>query len=943
MTSNIHYGIRRLVLLNTESYSLGDFPLDRPLSISATNNVGKSTAINALQFPFLCNRRDMVFPKDEKETLKYYFPYENSYVLSEVLTDNGLYVLGAAGNGPLSGYEYQLFAFKKELDLFDFLVDDPGQGSKKSIRTLKELERHLGRTDVWVKRLKPKQMQDALIGKEITIQGNEKFSIGLFRLKSLTDKNYRLFMNVFKNLLHMNDFSMEEVKMFLINALLPSWDTVSGDFMTEYREYNQSFEKDRNKIKTAESISKEVARLALLKAEHDILGQFLSSTYKIIENRYQKERDLKRADLGKLKIEFKEIENLIIKVEKEIEIFGDQSRKRYKIKEGLKDRLGALEKKDLHFKLSPSLETRQEQLVSLEKQRDKIIGELAKSSVDPARRIQQKINICENQIAKLNSQLKHIKSNLLFLIKDSFDESEIGILMKLINKQIFTSFTMNEGDLNIHDEKGLIQNLKQVLSCCENGFYNDGNIKINLAKLDSISLEDYFNHGQIQNNLENAVQDLTELQGNLNIALNFQQKEKEKDEIEKKLRQQARDLGDYKCFLEEKKKRPDIEKECVEATDSFNGVEEKLKKKNAEKFKLAQRKIGDGQKIKEKETSLFNMEKEFGKVAIVKGFEGDTPYHEAYNLNERVQSDRVQNDRIQVEIEKLIHEYVEKQDKFHDTKKQIESIFSVIEARGGSRFANGRDISAQIKSLQEQTDKESIKNYRQVLKNTQEARSQELGAMLKNLAKQLDLFKHEVSRFNNEMNKHQISNIENIKFIVDEDNNILGTIKKLILEDTIFGGSRHIDKVVENLNHIITRKGVSISLPNLFNLGVFLKLENGKEIESFGKGSIESTGTDLTIKVVLNVMLLSRILHVKQNHLLNLPAYIDEAGQIDPINQQTLIDQCAKAGFIPVFASVEAQSTAEYWIGLKEVDGKICVTKDDWFRLTPKPLEASMN
>jgi len=90
-------------------------------------------------------------------------------------------------------------------------------------------------------------------------------------------------------------------------------------------------------------------------------------------------------------------------------------------------------------------------------------------------------------------------------------------------------------------------------------------------------------------------------------------------------------------------------------------------------------------------------------------------------------------------------------------------------------------------------------------------------------------------------------------------------------------------------------------------------------------------------------MLLSRILHVKQNHLLNLPAYIDEAGQIDPINQQTLIDQCSKAGFIPVFASVEAQSTAEYWIGLKEVAGKICVTRDDWFRLTPKPLKELEN
>ena len=103
------------------------------------------------------------------------------------------------------------------------------------------------------------------------------------------------------------------------------------------------------------------------------------------------------------------------------------------------------------------------------------------------------------------------------------------------------------------------------------------------------------------------------------------------------------------------------------------------------------------------------MEKEFGKVAIVRRFEGDTPFHDAGNPYEGTQ-----NDTLQIEIEKLIHEYVEKQDIFQETKKQIEQSFSVIEARGGSRFADGKDISAQILSLQEQTEKESIKNYRQV-------------------------------------------------------------------------------------------------------------------------------------------------------------------------------------------------------------------------------------
>ncbi len=929
MENKIHFGIRRLVLLNTESFSLGDFPLDRPLSISATNNVGKSTAINALQFPFLCNRRDMVFPKDDKETLKYYFPYENSYVLSEILTDTGMYVLGAAGRGQLAGYEYQLFAFKKNFTLSDFLVDDQEGENKKSVRTLKELERHLGLKDIWVKKLRPKQMQDALIGKEITLNGNEKFSIGLFRLKSLTDKNYRLFMSIFKNLLHMNNFNMEEVKMFLINALLPSWETVSGDFMTEYKDYNLSFEQERNKIRVAENISDEVEALAALKAEWDEIYQFLSTAYQNIEHRYQKERDQKKADIKTLTSEFGELENKIRKIEEENSRLGEESRILFKKKEDLNDWKKNLEKQAIQFKLFPSMEECRKQLLSLEKQRDQITIELGRSSVDSVKRLEQKIQASEKQINKLKSQLAHNKSNLLFLIKDHFNESDIQILMKLINNQIFTSFEVNGGDLNVHDEKALVNGLKTILSHCENGFYNDGRILINLAGLDSVNLDDYFNYEQILDNLDHALEDLHQLKSNLHIALNYQQREKERDAIDKKAKSQERELDQYGIFLENKKKESVFEQDYTHAVAAYDEIQEKIKNKDAEKIHLAQRRIGDQLKTQEKQKALLKMEKEFLQVSIVNDFEGNNAFGGEVDIL----------DTEQIEIGDLINSYIRKKERIDEIRTLIEHGFLKIQTLGGNRFSLGSDIPAQILSLQEHTDKESIKNYKQALKNLQEDRSRELGAMLKNLANQLELFKVEINRFNNEMNQHPISNIQKIKFIVNEDNNILSTIKKLIFEDTLFGGSRHIDQVVENLNHIIKDRGISISLPNLFNLGIYLKLENGKEIENFGKGSIESTGTDLTVKVVLNVMLLSRILHIKPNQMLNIPAYIDEAGQIDPINQQTLIEQCAKAGFIPVFASVEAQSTAEYWIGLKEVDGKILVTKDDWYRLAPKPLE----
>jgi len=182
------------------------------------------------------------------------------------------------------------------------------------------------------------------------------------------------------------------------------------------------------------------------------------------------------------------------------------------------------------------------------------------------------------------------------------------------------------------------------------------------------------------------------------------------------------------------------------------------------------------------------------------------------------------------------------------------------------------------------------------------------------------------------MNKRPISNIKKIEFFIDENNKVLKTIRKLEKVDSLFveGSS---SRMIQNLTQLV-EGGESISLPNLFNLGIRVELINGKKpIEAFGQTKIESNGTDLTVKVVLNVMLLKRILHQKPDQILNIPAYIDEAGQIDTDNQNTLIKECSEAGFIPVFASVEPQDSAFYWIGLNFVDNKILVTPDDWWTL----------
>ena len=56
-----HYGVRRLVAINSGNYSYADIDLSKPVHLAAPNNRGKSTLVNALQFLYIDDFKRMGF------------------------------------------------------------------------------------------------------------------------------------------------------------------------------------------------------------------------------------------------------------------------------------------------------------------------------------------------------------------------------------------------------------------------------------------------------------------------------------------------------------------------------------------------------------------------------------------------------------------------------------------------------------------------------------------------------------------------------------------------------------------------------------------------------------------------------------------------------------------------------------------------------------------
>lgn len=912
---NIFYGIRRLLILNTASYSLGDFPLDRPLSISAPNNRGKSTAINALQFPFLSNINDMSFPRSNEDTRKYYFPYDNSFVVSEIVTETGTYIVGAAGKGQASGYDYQLFACQSKLDIDDFIAGDD-EADERRVRNYRELVAHLAKRGVWVKSLRPKQMRDALMGKTITLPNDEKFTIGVFRLRSMTDENYRLFIRVFKNLLHMNNVNLDEIKRLLIDVLLPGEGSTAIDFMARYRILNEEVESAKAKTDTAVAIAGDVKKLAAAKESRDEAYGVLRGLFSPITTAYESERERREREIEGIQSEIASIEPRMhdLKVsqpplQNSIQEFAIQENE-------LKKVLAGITEGEAKFALYPDVAQIQNQIGTMQAEVERLVGELQRTHPEDIKGIRSDLESINQQARGFAARIAAIDNNLLFVLTERFGESQIQTIAKLLNRDLLSSLPIGDDGVAILDEEQLFDHFSETLSRCRGGFYDDGRVRVNLGKLQPIDIDDYFNYDSIQEKIVRLEKRRSALERDLEVALDYTGMEQTKKDLLTSIKEEESNLAEYQAFLEARKRKPQLEDELTEMASALqhtrtelDGITEKLLKLGEAKQSLISAKA-------EKETGLSSLVVKYAQVAPVPSSEpvGTEPHHP-----------------LPTALEDMIDSYLFAQDARRTTTEQIEQRLANIEGKNGLRFTSGQDEDTTIRELVEAI--EGTDEYIKQQENCQKAVSQEIGALLKGLTDRFDTFTHEIRRFNRQMNSRKISNINRIEFVVDGNNDILRAVNEIVDQDSIFSDPESVHRAVKQLDDLISRKNVKLSLESLFNMGIEVELESGKVTSSFNDANIQSTGTGLTVKVILNVMLLNRLLFIKDGQIVNIPIYIDEAGQIDPANQQTLIDQCLPAGFVPVFASVEAQATADYWIGLNEVGGRIYVDQEDWFRL----------
>jgi len=108
--------LNKIVFINSASVKYAEIELDGNVHLIGTQGVGKSTLLRAILFFYNANKTKLGIPREKKGFDDYYFEYQNSYIVYEIIKDNIPFcVLAYRVNGKVA---FRFFNSKYKRELF---------------------------------------------------------------------------------------------------------------------------------------------------------------------------------------------------------------------------------------------------------------------------------------------------------------------------------------------------------------------------------------------------------------------------------------------------------------------------------------------------------------------------------------------------------------------------------------------------------------------------------------------------------------------------------------------------------------------------------------------------------------------------------------------------------------------------------------------------------
>lgn len=879
-------GPSRLILINSGKFDYGEVELGSPLHLIGPNNVGKTTLIATLQFLYVDSQKQMHFSRSMDETRRYYFPGQDSYVLFECLTPTGYMVVGVRGLGPLKGWEFRRFLYKGMYSRDDF-IDNEGK-----VRGFDDISRDLGVRDYT--ELKPSDMMSSLTG----IGGGAGVNLGLVPVRNRND--YVKFKTIFRNLLRLAHLSQQELKNFLLDVnrseLRLTEIDLAGDFSPQYRR-----------------VLKSVRELADLRANGEIANELL---------KHDDDRKKLRIELpeiqaslvtasklkqSELELELKEVSTKLNSLSLQDSELDQRKHKLMQSLNGIQRRIGVLEDRLERFQSSEQKfasymhEFEESQIKGLEEKVTEIALLLKDAVREDTDQVGNRLADSEKELEKRRKHLNNLSNSAAARWGDLPGKSD-GIF-RIINKDILFLPDGSDG-LEVLNREVISHRLKTIADGIDSMVYTDDSMRLNLASLDPPDFRLLTDRKRLELSIAGLEVTVERDRQTLEAIEQRDQLKQQHLELKSELSGKRRLHNEWEKFEEDRHHAGEWEEELSGHKTEESNISLELDEISATRHGLAEKESrlsgkidtcrNDLVELSEKTAGLPELPSQW--VLEIRGVESELGLDELFRRFERMFG------------------------REESLSIRIADGLRGIESRTYGKYP-ASDEDGTLALLRE--DIAALDKKEEAVRNLWLGLATDLGQAFKSLLQSFEILEGKVRELNRQLSGVSISDLKRLTLKISENRQWTTFIRRKMEADEmpLFSDRRAVEESLESLGELLRKTtGGKIHLLDMFNLSFEITTADGKTRAFTRLENIESHGTTITIKVLMNLMLLRGLIAGRE---VMIPFYLDEASSLDRDNLFSVVETAFSMGFPAILASPDAMDAAENLYFMRDINGRV--------------------
>lgn len=870
ITSN---GPRRIIMIESGKYQYAEVEIDQGVHLVGGNNTGKTTLISTLQFLYIDNERSFKFSKDLARSRRYYFKNQYSYILFECQTSNGYMVVGVRGTSSMGTGDHERFIYNGSYRKDHYFNDDD------TVKKGDEVKMLLSERGYRI--LKPSDIQSLLTGHGAAV------GPGLNLLPIKDTGGYKKFRGMYKNLLELSNIGQDEVKSALIETCGSTLTVKNGidfqkDYANTYHEIQKVYretEAIKKAGKTIQESQKQYERVEEARTE-------MAAGYEIIKNEFRALQKKNTKDIEEIKESIDEEIDTQETLSGEINLLNDKIGVLNQNIGAKNKELELLNEARNQFKdylpdiQRPIIEDLRQKILTIE-------NDLARIKVEDLAVIKNRLAKRRPKYDELQRRLKNFDETFAKMLCDDFTEEELSKTFAVLNKNLLGR-NIKDGSIEVKDVEGVKSKIRTILSRIKNGVYDDNSLRIVLKGIEPSDISQFFKMDELVNEMEAVKSEIDRDTKTLDIAQEQEDLKNKKNGLEKELSPLEKKHNDYVAFKGKESSIEPLEKEVKTLEKNKKEKEEELKEKgdilnkSKEKARKQQAKI---EGIEKGEKALWE------RITRLRRPDPDWKIPEEYEL-------------LEYDLEQLINDHTTYDNQEQNENSILQANLDFIEITLGPSF----HYDTQKEYLEYLHDElKNLDNKEQTVSELWKSALNGLNTELSGIQKDVETVAAQAKKINKALARIQISDLAGLKIQVNKNSQItdyINNLRKKAMNSPLleYADSRQSSQPFQQLQNWLSEQG-KIEVSDLFSLDFEIeKIDGEKEVYS-SLTNVESNGTTITIKVLVNLMLMRGLFDNKQAENTLIPFYLDEVTSLDLDNARAVTQQAVNLGFTPIIAS----------------------------------------